>query len=132
MKYTIEERQDRAKAMRREGWNCAQCMVRAFDDVLTPKKVEAGTLAAQGFGSGYGGKGLACGAISGANMVIGLLGEKPRPTLYRNVADLVDRFAEMEGGLNCADLKKPGRKPCIDLITDAVAILHRQLERSDE
>ncbi len=132
MKYTIEERQERARAMRREGWNCAQCIVRAFDDLLTPEKVEAVTLAAQGFGSGYGGKGLACGALSGANMVIGLLGEKPRPAIYSSVADVVDSFADLEGGVNCAELKHPGRKPCMDLITDAVAILHRRLEKENE
>lgn len=132
MKYTIEERKEIARSLRREGYNCAQCVAMSFDDVLSADKVTAASLAAQGFGSGYGGCGYVCGAVSGANMVLGLLGRTPRPELYRKVGELIDGFSALEGAVNCADLKKPGRKPCLELITDAVEILHRQLEASHE
>lgn len=132
MKYTVEERKERARELRREGYNCAQCVAMAFDDILPSERIEAATLAAQGFGSGYGGRGYMCGAVSGATMVLGLTGQQPRPALYKQVSTLIDGFASLEGAVNCSDLKKPGRKPCIDLITDAVEILHKQLENPDE
>lgn len=55
-KYTEEERVARARAMRREGYNCAQCVILAFDDLLPSESVDTAVLAAQGFGSGYGGR----------------------------------------------------------------------------
>lgn len=132
MKYSIEERKSRARSQRAEGYNCAQCVVMAFDDILSPSRVEAGALAAQGLGSGFGGQGYVCGALSGATLTLGLLGESPRPALYKKVSKIFADFASLEGVVNCSDLKKPGRKPCIDLITDAVEILHRHLESADE
>ncbi|MDE6766450.1 MAG: C-GCAxxG-C-C family protein [Duncaniella sp.] len=127
-KYTEEERVARARAMRREGYNCAQCVILAFDDLLPSESVDTAVLAAQGFGSGYGGRGYVCGAVSGTNMVLGLTGSRPRPELYRLTGGIIDDFIAMEGAVDCSDLKKPGRKPCIDLISDAVVILHRRIE----
>ncbi len=131
MKYTVEERKERARTLRREGYNCAQCVAMAFDDIIPADRIAAVTLAAQGFGSGYGGRGYMCGALSGATMALGLTGEQSRPTLYKRVGELIDEFAGMEGAVNCSDLKKPGRKPCLELITDAVEILHRHIENQD-
>lgn len=132
MKYTLDERMERARALRREGYNCAQCVVMAFDDVVSKDEVAVVERAARGFGSGYAVRGLVCGAVSGLDMVYGLVSSEPRPMLYRQVGEMIDEFSALEGGVNCADLKKPGRKPCVDLITDAVAILHRRLSHSDE
>lgn len=131
MKYTLPQRIERARALRAEGHNCAQCVVMAFDDISSPSAMEAVNLAAKGFGSGIGARGMVCGAVSGMTMVLGMADSSPRPQLYKRVGSLIDTFTALEGSCICADLKKPGRKPCIDLITDAVEMLHRNLEAAD-
>lgn len=132
MKHTIEERKELARALRREGQTCSQCVVGAFDDVAPAEVVKAVERAAEGFGSGFGAKGMTCGAVSGMTMVLSLVGARSRPKLYAGVRMMVDEFGALEGDTECAALKKPGRKPCIDLITDAVEMVHNYLESRDE
>ncbi len=129
MKYTVEERKDKARALRKEGYNCCQCVALAFDDVTDGSDPALLGLISAGFGSGFGGKGEVCGAVSGATMVCGLANPGlPRPQLYGKVKEVMDSFSSLNGSYICRELKQPGRRPCIDLITDAVEMLHRQLE----
>ena len=127
MKYTLEERVARARELRAQGYNCSQCVVMAFDDVIDGD-MQSLARAAQGFGSGIGASGNICGAISGTTMVIGLVKDSlTRPELYRQVRDALDEFKQLEGYTDCRDLKQEGRKPCLELICDAVAMLHNRL-----
>lgn len=128
MKYTIEERKELARRLRKEGRNCSQCVAMAFDDVTAADLELIGSLAA-GFGTGFGGSGEVCGVISGATMVSGMAYERlERPELYAKVRETMDTFGKANGSCICRELKQPGRRPCIDLITDGVEMLHRQLE----
>ncbi len=127
MKYTLTERVARARELRARGYNCSQCVVLAFDDVIDG---DMSTLAraAQGFGSGFGASGNICGAISGTTMVLGLVKDSlTRPELYEQVRGALNEFKEAEGYIDCRDLKQEGRKPCIELICDAVVMLHNRL-----
>ena len=127
MKYNLEERKERARMLRNDGYNCSQCVVLAFDDLTG---VDSGLIAriSSGFGSGYGGRGEVCGAVSGATMVSGLSYDLERPALYGKVKGVMSEFERMNGSCICRELKQPGRSPCIDLITAAVEILHRKFE----
>lgn len=130
MKYSLEERVVRARELRSQGYNCAQCVVMAFDDLIKGD-VAMITQAAAGLGSGIGASGNICGAVSGTTMVLGLVHDTlPRPELYRHVRESLNAFENLEGYTDCRDLKKEGRKPCIDLITDAVTLLHRRLDNA--
>ena len=112
MKYTLEERVARARELRAQGYNCSQCVVMAFDDVIDGD-MQSLARAAQGFGSGIGASGNICGAISGTTMVLGLVKDSlARPELYRQVRDALDEFKQLEGYTDCRDLKQEGRKPC--------------------
>ncbi len=128
MKYTLEERKERARQLRKEGKNCCQCVAMVFDDVADADPEMLSRIAA-GFGSGFGAQGDVCGVMSGVTMVTGLVYDSlARPALYAKVRQPMDAFKEMNGSYICRELKQPGRRPCIDLITDGVEILHRQLE----
>lgn len=128
MKYTVEERKERARRLRKEGWNCSQCVAMAFDDVTETNPEVIGRLAA-GFGTGFGASGEVCGVISGATMVSGMAYDGlERPELYAKVRETMGTFSRANGSCICRELKQPGRRPCIDLITDGVEMLHRQLE----
>jgi len=127
MKYTLDERVARARELRAQGYNCSQCVVMAFDDVIEGD-IALLARAAGGFGSGMGASGNMCGAITGTTMVLGLVHDNdPRPALYKRVREAMQEFVDLEGYADCRDLKKEGRKPCVDLITDAVAMLHNRL-----
>ncbi|MDE6090336.1 MAG: C-GCAxxG-C-C family protein [Duncaniella sp.] len=128
MKYTLEQRKELARELRKQGKNCSQCVALAFDDVIDADPILLERLAS-GFGSGFGGQGEVCGAISGATMVCGLVYDGlDRPALYSKVRQPMDDFRKANGSYICRELKQPGRRPCIDLITDGVEMLHRQLE----
>lgn len=128
MKYTLEERRQLALDLKKQGRNCCQCVAMAFADVTGADPQLLGRIA-QGFGGGFGGHGDVCGAVSGATMVSGLVYDSlERPALYGKVKTAMDAFADLNGSYVCRELKRPGRKPCSELITDSVEILHRQLE----
>jgi len=60
-------------------------------------------------GSGMGGKGLVCGAVSGAVLILGLAqpemaGRKGKQLLYRKVRELIDRFEEPYDSVLCSSL----------------------------
>lgn len=127
MKYSLEERVAKARDLRAQGYNCSQCVVMAFDDVIDGD-ISLLARAAHGFGSGIGASGDICGALSGSAMVLGIVNDgQPRHELYSSVRGAIDDFEKLEGYRDCRDLKKEGRRPCIDLIADAVALLHNRL-----
>ncbi len=131
MKYDKAERLERAKALRKEGYNCSQCVAMSFDDVAG---LSAGQLArvTGGFGSGFGGQGEICGAVTGMTVVNGLVRDVARPALYGEVRQLFGAFGGLNGSCVCRELKQPGRKPCLDLIVDAVGILHDHLASAED
>ena len=127
MKYTLDERVARARELRAQGHNCSQCVVMAFDDIIDGD-MSLLARAAHGFGSGIGASGNVCGAISGSTMVLGLVKDSlSRPELYTQVREAMNDFSQLEGYTDCRDLKQSERKPCLDLICDAVALLHNRL-----
>ena len=127
MKYTLDERVERARQLRAQGYNCAQCLLLSFDDIIEGDP-ELLANVSHGFGSGLGASGEICGAVTGTAMVLGLVHkDMSRPELYSHVRESVKAFDNLEGYTDCRDLKKEGRKPCIDLITDAVTLLHNRL-----
>lgn len=128
MKYNIEQRKELARQLRKQGLNCCQCVAMAFDDV-TGMDHETIKRLAEGFGSGFGGSQEICGTVSGATMVCGpAYPELDRKGVYGKVKELMDKFGRLEGSCVCRELKKPGRKPCLELITDMVGLVHTRLE----
>lgn len=128
---TRNERIALARSLRAEGYNCSQCVAMAFSDITG---IENSVMAriAHGFGSGIGGRRETCGAVTGMTMVISAANpDLPRPELYAKVSEAIDRFVEAEGSDECATLKRPGAKPCIDLIADTVGRLHDFLQEDE-
>lgn len=97
----------------KQGYNCAQAVAGAFADLTgwTPEQMFA---AAGGFGGGYGGSHEeACGAVSGALMVLGILFPHTREgdmeakrQIYGHAKAFRRRFFEVFGHTRCIDLLK--------------------------
>lgn len=117
---------DKAMELRKEGYNCAQCVLMA----LAPKiKIDEETAArlCSGLGAGVAGSGQICGAANAMAMAESALhGTAPgdKVEAMKAVRKLIDRFAEENGNrINCCDLKGvEGVRPCAELITQAVGI----------
>ena len=134
----------------KEGYNCTQAVVLAFQDVL---KIDAKELCkiASPFGGGISRMRETCGAVSGIVLVLGNLigydtpelGEK-KHELYKKTQELLKIFENRYGSLTCRvllnltnkhDDPKPSprdhsffeKRPCPELIGGAAEILNDYL-----
>ena len=129
VKYTLDERITRARQLHKEGYNCAQCVVMVFDDIYNLDTDTAAKVSA-GMGGGVGGQRQVCGTVSGMAMTLGLVqytSPADKATTYQAVKDCSNEFTSLNGSIVCSELLKPGRKPCIELIVDAITIIDKKL-----
>lgn len=90
-------------ALLKSAHNCCQAVLLAFEDKLPLDKETLLALGAT-FGSGMGGVKGTCGALVGAEMVLGLLGYQGSG-MNKYSRDLFGRFEEKVGATICADIK---------------------------
>ena len=127
---TLEERKVLGKLLHGRGYNCAQCVLLAFEDKTGLESATASRLA-MGLGAGVGAQGEICGAITGMAIGLGLMrGEDPagKGAVNKEVRQLTDKFKERNCDyVRCHDLKKKGKRPCDALISDAIEILDNHI-----
>ena len=106
-------------------YNCCQAVACMFanetgvsEDIL--KRIGAG------FGLGMGGMEGTCGALCGAEMILGLTKYKGSP-IRNDAKELHRKFSDMCGGSICREIKGVGTGKvlcsCDDCVRNAVAIL---------
>ena len=141
---------EKAGDLFKSGYNCAQAVLGAFEDVTGLDGVTAQRLASS-FGGGMGRLREVCGAVSGMFMVAGLVAgydsesaPEAKNEHYALIRRLAASFNEKAGAIRCADLlglEKPeigdeskivstaGRKkrPCGELVMIAAGILDEWL-----
>lgn len=102
--------EEKARALFREGYNCSQAVVLAFNDKM---KLDEGMALrmASSFGGGMGRLREVCGAVSGMFMVLGALYGYDDPTdydakkrHYERIQQLAKRYAEENGSIICREL----------------------------
>ena len=118
MKVNVEERVDRARNSFLEGYNCAQAVVMAYDDVMT-MDVEALARLAAPFGGGMGRMREVCGTVSGMTFVAGALAPSADPknleerkNNYALVQHFADLFRRENGDIVCRRLL--GLEPMVE------------------
>ncbi len=140
----------RAKALFQDGYNCAQAVLLAFEDVTGLPAATAAKLAS-GFGGGIGRMREVCGAVSGAVMTLSLSRgyDDPADTAakaahYRTVQEFAARFKAENGSIVCRELLQgvptaPGtvpeartpefyrKRPCAELVEMAARIAEEML-----
>lgn len=129
VKFNLEERIERARQLHKAGYNCSQCVFMVFDDIHNLDHETAAKISA-GFGGGVGGQRQICGAISGLTMIAGMISyanPADKPLLYKSTQELSNEFKNTNGSIICGELLTPGRKPCMQLIEDAIAIIDRKI-----
>lgn len=121
----ISKCQDHAINLRKRGYNCSQCVLMSLSKYLDMDEKYAARISAA-YGTGFGGAGEMCGAISILGVAEGLMTKGGEPqdkseSMWRAKA-LLDKFTETNNGrFLCRDLKgtDPAKK-CPDLIKDAI------------
>ena len=133
-----------------EGYNCAQAVLCAFDDVTGIDK-QTSTRLASSFGGGMGRLREVCGTVSGALLVLGIVCgySDPEDTAaktahYHLVQEFARRFTELNGTIICRELLKgvkvkPGdrpeerteeyyaARPCLRHVGEAAAIVDEMI-----
>lgn len=106
----VEERVERAQAYFKAGYNCAQAVVMAFDDVMQMSPDELARLAAP-FGGGMGRMREVCGTVSGMTFLAGAIKPSADPSNleerkenYALVQLFADKFREENGDIVCRRL----------------------------
>ena len=144
----------RAQELFYAGYNCAQAVFCAFAADMGLDLETAARLSSS-FGGGIGRLREVCGAVSGAEMALGMLRGYADPedhdaklAHYEQVRTLAGRFREQNGTIICRELLKdvktsPGgepekrtpeyyaSRPCLRLVGEAAAILEAMLEETD-
>ena len=114
------KRAERARDNFLQGYNCAQAVVLAFDDVLAEHGIDAPVMAriASPFGGGMGRMREVCGAVSGMLMVLGAVegsddakAFRAKKELYQRVQELAGAFREENGSIVCRELLGLGKGP---------------------
>ena len=143
-------RKEKAMQSFLDGYNCAQCMMLAFEDMLTID-LDTALKIASPFGGGMGRLREVCGSVSGMFMVLGFIKGYHEPgnyegkkELYEHVQELARRYEEANGSIICRELlglnvKKeeatPEKRteeyyktrPCAEKIGSAAEILEQYL-----
>lgn len=102
----VLEARNKAGENFRNGYNCAESIFLAFRDLVAPD-LDAGLVKMfTGFGGGLGHAGCICGALTAAEMVIGLFkgrtsNQEDREPGYTAAREFHDRFEERFGGTCC-------------------------------
>lgn len=133
MKYTIEERQQRAESLHEQGYNCAQCVMMVFDDITgIDENITARMLA--GFGAGMGKTKEVCGTLAAAASLRGVLGysaPEDKINIYKITSAFNDKFEGLYGSTRCGELKR-NKKPCMQLIKGVVEMMANEIESKDQ
>ncbi len=128
----MSTRSEKAVAYKMSGMNCAQSVALAFSDMVDMDEAQIAALT-QTFGVGIGAtmEGT-CGAIVGANIMLGLIDQDDtRPNNMKKAKELLLRFKEQNKSVTCRDLKGIGTgvvlRECNDCVADAALFLEEIL-----
>lgn len=128
---TLDQRLEEARELRKAGYNCAQCVTMVFDDI-TDEYIDRDLFASiiGGFGGGVGGMKEVCGTVSAAAAIESLLNfhaPTDKARAYSYIQTIAEEFRAENGSLVCRELKTVHRKPCMKLIEDSIALLHKKI-----
>lgn len=97
------------------GLGCAESILHAFNDLKIMEIPEALIKASTGFGTGFGGKGSTCGAVTGPIMAVGLKYGRLRPEegteeAYKRAKMVVEAYEQKYKTTQCAEVTKVWRE----------------------
>lgn len=127
----------------KEGYNCAEAVLRAFRDAMQLPIPEEALKMASGFGGGLGHAGCLCGALTASVMVLGALEgrtdrSQSRTAVYSSAEEFHRRFTEKFGATCCRALNphpfetKEHLRNCLKITGNTAALLLAYLEEKQQ
>lgn len=120
----VDERVERARSFFTAGYNCAQAVAMAFDDVMEMDVTTVARIAAP-FGGGMGRMREVCGAVSGMTLVAGSIcpsvdpkNMEERKANYALVQNFAAQFRAENGDIVCRRLL--GLEPAVESAESAM------------
>ena len=149
----MKEKIEKARELFKSGCNCSQSVIGVFCEELGLDFETAMKISCP-FGGGIGRMREVCGAVSGMFMALGLAYSSDKPSaenktqIYQKVQALAEKFKEKNGSIICRELldgvessSSPipsernenyyKKRPCIDLVCDAVCILEEYMQTAE-
>ncbi|MBP3489009.1 MAG: C_GCAxxG_C_C family protein [Roseburia sp.] len=144
-------RKEKAMALFEEGYNCAQAVFLAFEDLHGIDRKTAAALSSS-FGGGMGRLREVCGSVSGMFMTVGVLygyddpkDREAKAEHYARIQELAGLFEQQNGSIVCRELlglsvKRESpvpqertkeyykKRPCRELVGCAAEILEHYIE----
>ena len=144
-------RKEKAMQSFLDGYNCCQCMIIAFEDLITIDLSTALQISSP-FGGGMGRLREVCGSVSGMFMVLGFIRGYSEPSdydgkkeLYDHIQELAHRYETDNGSIICRELlglavkhddatpeKRTAEyykaRPCTEKVGSAAEILEQYLK----
>ncbi|MFI3229169.1 MAG: C-GCAxxG-C-C family protein [Bacillota bacterium] len=145
---------EKSKELFKEGYNCAQAVVVAFEEELGLSR-EVLSKMMSSFGGGLGRQREVCGAVSGMCFVAGVLlgysdpkAQKEKSDHYNTVQTLCGEFKGINGSIICRELLSGvphtdggapeartteyyKKRPCAEYVAEATRIMADFLAKSD-
>ncbi len=145
----MSKRAEAARSFFESGYNCAQSVAMAFNDILSLSESEAAKYTI-GFGGGMGRMREVCGTVSGMTFVISTLySNRGTAKVYDLVQKAAGEFKEQNGSIICRELlhmsnnsaptsPQPStrtttyykKRPCSQLVYDATTILENLINEN--
>lgn len=144
-------RKEKAMQSFLDGYNCSQCMILAFEDLISID-LDTALKIASPFGGGMGRLREVCGSVSGMFMILGYILGYTEPgdyegkkALYEHIQELARRYEEANGSIICRELlgltvqhqdatpdKRTAeyyqKRPCTEKVGSAAEILEQYLQ----
>ena len=144
-------RKEKATQLYTNGYNCAQTIIKTYEDFLGNRTQTLVDMAA-GFGGGMGKLQQTCGAVTGAFMVMSSVynhsQKASKDQLNKDIQQFARRFNNIHGKLNCAELieydlkderehqkakeNKVFEKQCSGFIHTAIDIIEELMQQSQQ
>lgn len=152
---TVQEREQRARELFTQGYNCCQAVAMTFADVIGLPEQDIAAISS-GFGGGMGRMREVCGTVSGMTMVAGAMvpandvnDRESKTANYALVQEMAAEFKRVNGSIICRELlglaKPEGthipeqrtpeyykKRPCAELCSIAAGIVARKMESMNE
>lgn len=133
----LESRVLQAIDLKRKGYNCCQCIVSSYADLIDVDKSVLFKIS-EGFGLGIAGTMNVCGVISAITLLASTIYSdgnldcpKSKTVTYKKINDLIEIFKRKNSTIICADLKgiTTGvvKRSCLGAIEDACLIIEENL-----
>lgn len=147
---TLEQRVEKARSLFNSGYNCAQSVLLAYNDIVGMDD-DAAAVIASSFGGGMGRLREVCGTVSGMSMLASLISPAADPTdkaartaNYALVQNFAGQFRAENGSIVCRELLGLGRtaespqpsertpeyykrRPCAEYVASAARIVGQYL-----